>query len=208
MPAERGDMPQHGILLQGLHNLRPRDERPQRHTAPESLGQAHDVGRNAVFEHGEQRARASHAGLYFVEDQQGADVVGAPAQRLQVPRQRRPDAGLALHGFGQHTRRAARDALQGPEIVEFDCLHVGQQGPKSPFPLLALGRSHHAHRAVGRAVVGAAHGNQFRAPGMPFGEFERPLDRFGARVDEVYAFQPSRQQRGDFRSVFHLRGFD
>ena len=170
MAAESGDMPQHGIFLQGVHHLVTRDERPEGHAPAEGLGQTDDVGRDAVFLHGEQAARAAHAGLYLVENQQRADFVAASAQRIQITRTGRTDAGLALHRLGQHTGRAARNALQFGEIVELHGLHVGQQGPERPFPLLAFGRPHHAHRTVGRTVVGAAHGDQLRAARETLGQ--------------------------------------
>ena len=111
MSAEGGYVPQHGILLQGLHDLGPRRERTQRHAAPECLGQTHDVGCNAVFEHGEQRSRAPHAGLYLIEYEQRPDFVATAPQRLQIARDRRADARFALHGFCKDACRAARDAL-------------------------------------------------------------------------------------------------
>ena len=168
--AEGGDMSQNRIGLQRIHDFAPRHERPQRHAAAERLGQAYDVGRNAVFEHGEQFARAAHTGLYLVEDQQGAHFVAPPPQGFQIARRGRPDARFALYGFGQHAGRAPRDAVQRVEIVEFDRLHVGQQGPERPFPLFAFGRPHHAHRTVGRTVVGAAHGDQLRAARETLGQ--------------------------------------
>lgn len=80
MAAESGDMPQRGIFLQGVHHLVTRDERPEGHAPAEGLGQTDDVGRDAVFLHGEQAARAAHAGLYLVENQQRADFVAASAR--------------------------------------------------------------------------------------------------------------------------------
>ena len=74
--------------------------------------------------------------------------------------------------------------------------------------LLALGRAHHAHGPVGRAVVGAAHADELRAPREALGELERPLDRLGARVHEVEAVDGLRQQRGDLRGIAHLRPLD
>lgn len=167
-------MSQNRIGLQRIHDFAPRHERPQRHAAAERLGQAYDVGRNAVFEHGEQFARAAHTGLYLVEDQQGAHFVAPPPQGFQIARRGRPDARFALYGFGQHAGRAPRDAVQRVEIVEFDRLHVGQQGPERPFPLFAFGRPHHAHRTVGRTVVGAAHGDQLRAAVKRLASFKAP----------------------------------
>ena len=208
MAAESGDMPQRGIFLQGVHHLVTRDERPEGHAPAEGLGQTDDVGRDAVFLHGEQAARAAHAGLYLVENQQRADFVAASAQRIQITRTGRTDAGLALHRLGQHTGRAARNALQFGEIVELHGLHVGQQGPERPLPLLALGRTHHAHRAVRRPVVGAAHGDDLRTPGKTFRQFQSPLDRLGARVDEIDAFERRGQQRRDPGGILHLRRLD
>ena len=81
-------------------------------------------------------------------------LVATLAKRLEITRLRRTHTRLALYRFGQHAGRAARDALQLVEVVEFDGLHVGQQRPEGPLPLLTLGGAHHAHRTVGRTVVG------------------------------------------------------
>ena len=48
MAAEGGDVPQRRIVLQGIHDLVPRDESPEGHAPAEGLGQANDVGRDAV----------------------------------------------------------------------------------------------------------------------------------------------------------------
>ena len=85
---------------------------------------------------------------------------------------------------------------------------VWQQRTERLLPLLALGRAHHAHRPVGGAVVGATHGDHLGAGGVTFGEFQRPLDRLGARVDEIDALQRRGQRLGEAMRELHLRTFD
>ena len=175
MSAERGDMSQCGVGLQGIHRPLRRDERPQRHSAAEGLGQADDVGRDAVALHGEERSRAPQSGLYFVEDEQRARAVAAFAQRFEPARSRQAHARFARHGLDEYGGRAAGDPVERLEIVEFDR---------------------------------AAHRDEFRAFGDALGQFERPFDRLGARIDEINAVERCGQRSGDPRGIGHLRRLD
>ena len=196
------------MCIRDSHRPLRRDERPQRHSAAEGLGQADDVGRDAVALHGEERSRAPQSGLYFVEDEQCARAVAAFAQRFEPARSRQAHARFALHWLDEYGGRAAGDPVERLEIVEFDRAHVGQQRPESRLPLLAFGGAHHAHRAVRRTVVGAAHRDEFRAFGDALGQFERPFDRLGARIDEINAVERCGQRSGDPRGIGHLRRLD
>ena len=208
MAAEGRDMSQHGVVLQGIHHLVARHEGPERHPSAEGLRQADDVGHDAVLLHRKHLARPAQTGLDLIEDQQRTRFVAPLPERFEVARLRRTHPRLALHRLGQHARRAARDAVQLREIVELDRLHVGQQRTERPLPLLALRSPHHAHRTVRRTVVGPPHGDHPGAPGEAFGQFQRPLDRLGPRIDEIDAFERRRQQRGDLRRIGHLRRLD
>ena len=57
-------------------------------------------------------------------------------------------------------------------------------------------------------MVGAAHGDDLRTPGKTFRQFQSPLDRLGARVDEIDAFERRGQQRRDPGGILHLRRLD
>ena len=201
-------MPQDRVRLQGVHDLVPRDESPERHAAAEGLGQADDVGRHAVLLHGEEFARTPQSGLDLVEDEQRPHLVAAAPQRLEVSRLRRTHARLALHRFGQHAGRAFGDGRQGIEVIELDGLHIGQQRTEGTLPLLAFGGPHHRHRPVRRAVVCPPHGDQFGAARIAFGQLECTLDRLGPGVHEIDAFERIGQQRGNPCRILDLRRLD
>ena len=127
-------MSQNRIGLQRIHDFAPRHERPQRHAAAERLGQAYDIGRNAVFEHGEQFARAAHAGLYLVEDQQGAHLVAPPPQGLQIARWggvRTPASPCTGSASTQAVRRVMR--FSASKSLNSIACTSGSRGRKAPF---------------------------------------------------------------------------
>ena len=206
--AEGGNMPQCGVVRERRHHLAARCKGPEGHTSAQSLSQTDYVGRDAVLGHGEHLARTSHAGLYLIENEHRPHFVAAAAQSLEVSRLRRPHARLALHRLAQHARRAARDLRKILHAVETYGPRVGQQRPERPFPLLALGRPHHAHGAVCRAVVCLPHGDHLGTAGISLCKLQRPFDRLGARIDEVYAVDRVGHGRRETRGILHLRPLD
>ena len=77
------------------------EERADRETAAERLGERHDVGVNAGALIGKQLARAAHAALHLVEDQQHAVLVAQRAQRFEECIGRNADAAFALDRLDQ-----------------------------------------------------------------------------------------------------------
>src|SRR5258708_1176658 len=80
-----------------------------REAVPETLGDRHDVGRDAGPFMGEQLAGAAHAALHFVEDEQKTELVGDRAELAQIIKARRPDAAFALHRLDQDGGGLRRD---------------------------------------------------------------------------------------------------
>ena len=85
-------------MVAGLEHRRVllRQRAADRHAAPESLGERHDVGLNAHLLIRPQRARASDAGLHLVEDQQQVALIAPLADATQVVGGRDVDAALPL----------------------------------------------------------------------------------------------------------------
>ena len=201
-------MAQRRVVRERRHHLAARGKGPEGHTPAQSLRKADYVGRDAVLGHGEHLARAAHAGLYLVEYEHRPHLVTTAPQSLEVTLLRRPHSRLALHRLAQHARRAARDLPQILHTVETYGPRIGQQRTERPLPLLALGRAHHAHGTVRRAVVGTPHGDHLRTARISFCEFQRPLDRLGTRVDEVDAVYGGGHRRHKPRGILHLRPLD
>ena len=93
-------------------------------------------------------------------------------------------------------------------MVKTDSLRIGQQRSKSRLPLLALGLSHHTHRAVRRAVVGTSHRDHLRASRIALGKFQRTLHSLGSRVKEIDRVEGIGQSLGEQLRELHLRALD
>ena len=95
-------MAQDGIVSQRCHYLLARDESSERHTATQRLCQADNVGRYAISLHSEHLTRATHTGLYLIEDKQRSHLRTTLTQSLQVTILRRSYTRLTLHGLAQY----------------------------------------------------------------------------------------------------------
>ena len=85
-----------------------RERRGERQVAAgQPLGEAHEVGRDALLLAGEHRARAAEAGRDLVADEEDAELVAQLADGAQVAVGVDVDAGRALHERLDDDRRDA-----------------------------------------------------------------------------------------------------
>ncbi len=202
VPAERSDVAQRRIVRQGLHDRGRRGESADGHAAPETLGQQQYIGPNAIFFKCKQTARAPVAGLYFVEDEQGARFVTAPPQCLEPRCPGEPNARFRLHRFDDHCCHVPVNFFQAGIAVEVDMPHPRQQRVVRQGKI--SGR-HQAGGALGAAVVGLAAGNEVGPAGVAFGQFHSAFGGFGARIDQVHGVEAGKL-RGQQSSQLDLRG--
>lgn len=188
--AKGGDVPQYGLALESAHDFGRCRKSPNRQAAAQTFGEGHDVGHDAKMLKTEHLAGAAHAGLYFVDDEQGAYFTATGAQGLHPGGARGLVAGFALHTFHNHRRRLRGDAFQFGSKVVGQYLHAGQQGPEGIFEMFV---AHHTQSAMRAAVVGVAEGDQAGATGITFGQFEGAFHSFGAAVGEVHIVDARRQ---------------
>ena len=98
-----------------------RKARADGHSAAQSLGQGHDVGRDAGVLVREPPAGATESGLDLVEDQEQVVAVAPLADALQVSGGRGDDADLAHHRFEHHRDRLVGGrGLDRGRVVEGD----------------------------------------------------------------------------------------
>jgi hypothetical protein len=91
----------------------------QRHAAAQTLGQCHDIRRDAGMLETEQVAGAADPGLNFIKDEQQTLGAGEGAQVAQEWIGGRENAGLALDRLQHHGHRARRHGgLDGGDVVE------------------------------------------------------------------------------------------
>src|SRR6202022_3098847 len=103
------------------------------------------------------------------------------------------DAALSLDGLDDHRRdRVVQDLVQGVEVIERD---VGDAflHRREGIAILRVGGG--GEGAKGASVIGAVRGDDADASRGDAREFERRLDRFGARVPEGDPAQGWREQR-------------
>ena len=201
-------MTKHRVGLQRVHNRFGRDECSEWHTSAKRLCKADNIGCNTIFHAGKHLARATHSGLYLIEDEQCANLVATLAQSLQIALHGWANSRLALNRLAQHAGGLFGYLLQIVERVEIQGSAIGQEWAEGVFPLLALGLSHHTHRSVGRAVIGSAHRYHLGAVGISLRQLQRSLDRLGSRIEEIDALQIARQRLGNLHGILHLWSLD
>src|SRR5699024_6086008 len=160
----------------------------------EALGHRDGVGAHAPADLGvvvgHPVSGAPHPGLDFVQDEQGAVLIGEPAGSGEVAGRQGPYADLALDRFdheGGHLVpcRAGEGLLQGLDIAEREVFHAAGQGFERFAVGLFGGQCQGAH---GAAVEGALEGEDPGpvAAAVPAGEFEGRLHGFGARIGQEH----------------------
>src|SRR5262245_58029430 len=82
-----------------IHDSLASDDRPQRHAAGNTLGQAHDIGYDSPMLHREHLASPTHARLHFIGNQQNAVLVAQLAQFTMKLWRRHDIATFALYRF-------------------------------------------------------------------------------------------------------------
>ena len=116
------------------------DERADGHAARKPLGKSHDIGLHAEMLVSEHLARAPHAALNLIEDQECAVLVAKLAHALQVFCRRHMDAALALNRFEQDgARLRAHHLFQLFDIAVMHIVESRRQGTEA-FVILRLPR--------------------------------------------------------------------
>lgn len=161
--------------------------------AAERLGEAGDVGADAFVLLSEQLARAPHAGLDFVADQQNVVLGAEPAGFFEVAFGRDDDAGLALDGLDEEAAHELAELFENVAeldlVAELDDLEAGENRAEHLAVLDLIGDGNGGHAApveVARARDDdrLAEGDVFFGVAPSADEFDGGLDRLGARVHE------------------------
>ena len=195
-------------MAQRGHNLHTRHEGSQRHTATQRLRQTDDIGRNAILHAGKHLARTAKTRLYLIEYQQRTHLVATLAQRFEEALSGQTHTCLTLHRLDQNGCRTCGNTCKLLEIIKLQRLHIGQQRSECSLPLLTLGRTHHTHRSVCRAVVSTSERDQLRTTRISLSQLQRALDRLGTRIEKIDTLQRCRQQLGNTSCILHLRSLD
>ena len=120
----------------------------------QSFGEGHYIGANAAGLMGEERASAPHAGLDFVEDEQGAVGVAGGARGLQEFGAGDADAAFTLHWLDDASASLPVDGLcQGVAVVEIYLGKFSGQG-REGLVVLAAGADGEQRAPVKAAATG------------------------------------------------------
>lgn len=165
----------------------------------DALGTQHHVGHEAEVLAREVRARAGHAALDLVGDEDDAVLRAPRLQGRQVAIGRNDESALALDGLDDQAReidgsdrlfevrdRAGRGLGARQAVVVRvrvrRAVDIARERSESGG---VRGRLEvHGHREVGTTVVGVLQHGDTGAPGVLAGDLHRVLDRLGTRVHE------------------------
>src|SRR6266487_273794 len=176
IPAEGGVVT---AFERALDVLR-RQGRADRYAPREGLRQRQEVGLDAPPFDGEEAARAAHARLHLVEDQERAGPVADLAGGGQVFRRRDVDAAFALDRLQQDGRRLVIDgAAQRLDVVE-GYVHEARDERLERLPEVPPPRR--AERPHRPPVEASHRRDDLRAARRRARELEGRLDRLGAGV--------------------------
>ena len=140
---------------------------------------------------GEHLAGAAHAGLHFVEDQQGAKLIAQLTHRRQILLRREDHAPFTLNRLEDHRRdiitgflALAKNGAHGVDITERHVAETRQQRHKR----FAEGRLGGGRQRTQRFTVeGAAGGDEGKFTArrlIGFRQLDSRLYRFGTAVAE------------------------
>ena len=183
-----------------VHLLGPRDERSERETRRDALGQTDDVGLHVPVLDGEQLSGPAHARLHLVDHHQDAMLECELAQPRQEIVRRDQVAALALDRLDEDRRHALGRGDRRKQLL--DALHglVGghatggrregrvkhrRQQRREP-PSLACLRRSQRQGAERPAVEGADERDVARPAAGEARELHRALDRLRAGVGEEH----------------------
>ncbi len=194
---------QERIFEQSRKHVFGRERRADRHhAAAERFREAEDVGRDAPLFAREHRARAAHARLHFVEDQERAELVAERADGGEILVVRNDHAALALDRLEQHGADVlARRAARGHRVDERENIverHVFEAGQERAERHAERGLTARGERTVTLAVKAARRDDdrRFRVI-VGAREFERGFDRLRSAVAEERVLQIARRQHGE-----------
>ena len=130
--------------------------------AAERLAHRHDVGRDAPVLDAPQRARAPHAGLHLVGDEEDAPLVADLAHLGEEVVGRHVGAGLALYGLGDEGGDVETDRVADLELLVErvgvavgDEAHVGRERVEGLAPGSLAGDAQAAERLAVKAAAGS-----------------------------------------------------
>ena len=137
---------------------------------------------------GEERAGAEHAGLDFVQDEEGSILRAEGLGFLQVVLWRDDDAGFGLHGLDEERRVVfgLQFLLQRRDVAEGDGRGVGEHGSELAAPERFV---HQRERAAGKAVKSAVAVEESFASGGGAGKFDSRFHTFTAGASEKGLFK-------------------
>ena len=185
-----------------LHQLLLGHHKPDRHPAPQTLGERHDVGDDSEMLRGEHLARAPDPRLHFVEDEQDTVLVAERPEPGEESVRRHEVSALALDRLDQdpgdlrrgdvvleeHVLDVVEDGLpliragqQRSEVVRIrDMRDAGHRGKESGLLRVLAGREREsAHRP---AMEAAEEPDETRTSRDVARELERALDGFGSTL--------------------------
>src|SRR5262249_16771818 len=165
-----------------VRELRAGKKAAARHAAGERLGERHRIRLDFPVLTRVPLARASHAGLHFIEDQHELVLVGQFPQARQVVFGRNVDAALALNRLHENGAGLAVDQLSGS--VEIAERRVTEPGKKRLQALVVLRLARRTEGAERAAVEAVDHRDDLVASRLAVepGELDDRFVRFGAAV--------------------------
>jgi hypothetical protein len=165
--------------------------RDRHQRATERLGDRHDVGHDAEVLAGEPLARASHARLDLVEDQERADPVAGRSDRAKVVRGWHDDPALALHRLEDDGGGLRIDAgLDRGDVTEGNPLETRHERLERLAERLASGRR---EREPGVTVVAVDARDDLGSTGRAPSEFQGEVHGLAATGAKGRARQTRRR---------------
>ena len=176
-----------GVLpgLQALRDFVGGDDRPARHSPRQPLGQRQDVGLHVPLLIAKPRSQPGHPCLHFVENQQGAGVVGDFPQSRQEVGVGNVHTPFPLHWFDQDSGGLVRAEFPHRiEVVPRGVVEPGNQRADSLVILRLRGRGHRGIGPAMKTVFKADDAEPPRRRAMQSRQLDRPLVRLGPAVAE------------------------
>ena len=200
--AKSGDVAQHGVCSEGVHERQVGYKGAQGHATPEGLAQQEYVGHYIVTLKAPEGAGAAKPALYLVHHQQRAGGSAFFAELLQPCRVRGYYSCFALHGLYDNTCGVAVYGVYQLLCVEAIVAYAWHKRPEGIAPVFI---AHYAECAKGIAVVAVVAGYYIGAVGGAAGQLYSAFGSLGARVGEVHTVETGGQVRGQHGGILRLR---
>ena len=143
--------------------------------------------------------------MHFIKNQQCSGFVTSFAECFQKTVFRQDYSRFGLYRFHKNTGRSSGNLFQVVNMVESQKANIRQQRPVGVFhPFVAQ----EAEGAVGATMVSVLKPDEFRPSRKTFGQFERSLDGFAARIDKISRIEVRGQMFGQPPGQPYLRRLD